>query len=65
MPADRLNSMVKDVRMRMYAAGADHVTVGCRLEALWAANIEVGKPKATRLCVVSKHKLYRKSRKNK
>ena len=26
MPADRLNSMVKDVRMRMYAAGADHVT---------------------------------------
>ena len=26
MPADRLNSMVKDVRMRMYAARADHVT---------------------------------------
>lgn len=43
----------------------DASEVGCRLEALWAANIEVGKPKATRLCVVSKHKLYRKSRKNK
>ena len=43
----------------------DASEVGCRLEALWAANLEVGKPKATRLCVVSKHKLYRKSRKNK
>lgn len=43
----------------------DASEVGCRLEALWAANIEVGKPKTTRLCVVSKHKLYRKSRKNK
>ena len=25
MPADRLNNMAKDVRMRMYAAGADYV----------------------------------------
>lgn len=39
--------------------------IGCRLEALWAANIDETHPKATRSCVISKHKLYRKSRKNK
>ena len=39
--------------------------VGCRLEALWAANIDEAHPKATCSCVISKHKLYRKSRKNK
>ena len=43
----------------------DASEIGCRLEALWAANIEVGKPKATRLCVISKHPMYRKSRENK
>lgn len=37
--------------------------IGCRLESLWAANIDEEHPKATRLCVVSKHKLYRKSQK--
>lgn len=41
----------------------DASEVGCRLEALWAANIDEEHPKATRLCVVSKHKLYRKSQK--
>lgn len=39
--------------------------VGCRLEALWAADIDETHPKATRLCVISKHVLYRKSQKNK
>lgn len=39
--------------------------IGCRLETLWAANIDEAHPKATRLCVISKHVLYRKSQKNK
>lgn len=39
--------------------------IGCRLEALWAANIDEAHPKATRSCVISKHVLYRKSQKNK
>lgn len=43
----------------------DAAEVGCRLEALWAANIDEAHPKATRHCVISKHVLYRKSRKNK
>lgn len=38
--------------------------IGCRLEALWAANIDELHPKATRLCVISKHVLYRKSQRN-
>ena len=37
--------------------------IGCRLEALWAAGIDEAHPKATRLCVISKHVLYRKSQK--
>lgn len=43
----------------------DAAEIGCRLEALWAANIDEAHPKATRLCVISKHVLYRKSQKKK
>lgn len=43
----------------------DASEIGCRLEALWAANIDEEHPKATRSCVISKHVLYRKSQKNK
>lgn len=43
----------------------DPAEIGCRLEALWAANIDETHPKATRLCVISKHVLYRKSQKKK
>ena len=42
----------------------DAAEIGCRLEALWAANIDEAHPKATRLCVISKHVMYRKSRGN-
>ena len=42
----------------------DASEIGCRLEALWAANIDEAHPKATRLCVISKHVMYRKSRGN-
>lgn len=42
----------------------DASEIGCRLEALWAANIDETHPKATRLCVISKHVLFRKARKN-
>lgn len=38
--------------------------IGCRLENLWSSNITEEHPKATRFCVISKHKLYRKSQKN-
>ena len=41
----------------------DTSEIGCRLEALWASNIDEDHPKATRFCVISKHVLYRKSRK--
>ena len=41
----------------------DAAEIGCRLEALWAAGIDEANPKATRLCVISKHSLYRKSQK--
>ena len=37
--------------------------IGCRLEALYSAHIDK-KQKATCLCVISKHVLYRKSHKN-
>lgn len=37
--------------------------IGCKLEALWGAGIEDGKPKSTRLCVISKHELHRKKQK--
>lgn len=37
--------------------------VGCKLEALWKAGIEEGKPKSTRFCVISKHKVRRKNQK--
>lgn len=37
--------------------------IGCKLEALWGARIEEGKPKSTRLCVISKHSIHRKKQK--
>ena len=42
----------------------DAAEIGCRLEALWAPTIDETHPKATRLCVISKHVLFRKARKN-
>lgn len=42
----------------------DASEIGCRLEALWAAGIDDTHPKATRLCVISKHTMYRKLQKN-
>ena len=42
----------------------DASEIGCRLEALWAAGIDETHPKATRLCVISKHTMYRKLQKN-
>ncbi len=42
----------------------DAAEIGCRLEALWAAGIDDTHPKATRLCVISKHTMYRKLQKN-
>lgn len=45
------------------AAIYDHFTdsqIGCKLEALWNAGIEQGKPKSTRFCVISKHEIVRK-----
>ena len=42
----------------------DAAEIGCRLEALWAANIDEEHPKATRFCVISRRVLYRKSQKN-
>lgn len=37
--------------------------VGCKLETLWNANIEIGKPKSTKNCVVYKHSIVRKPNK--
>lgn len=37
--------------------------IGCKLETLWNAGIEEGKPKSTHHCVISKHKVRRKNRK--
>ena len=37
--------------------------VGCTLENLWSYKIEVGKPKKTKKCVISKHYIYRKQQK--
>lgn len=34
--------------------------IGCKIEALWSAKIELGKPKATRSCIISKHVVLRK-----
>ena len=34
--------------------------IGCKLSTLWKAQIEQGKPKKTKKCVVSKHEVYRK-----
>lgn len=39
--------------------------IGCKLEALWGAGITVEKPKLTRTCLISKHRIHRKSQKNK
>lgn len=38
--------------------------VGCKIEALWAARITFGQPKATKKCLVSKHRLLRKRQSN-
>lgn len=38
--------------------------IGCKLEALWKAGIEEGKPKSTLFCVIFKHKAQRKFQKN-
>lgn len=38
--------------------------IGCTLESLWSYKIEVGKPKKTRKCIISKHNIYRKQQKN-
>ena len=37
--------------------------VGCRVETLWNADIDFGKPYRNRLCEVSKEKLVRKPQK--
>lgn len=48
------------------AAIYDHFTpeqIGCKLESLWNSKIVPGKPKSTKHCVVSKHKVIRKKQK--
>lgn len=37
--------------------------IGCRLENLWNAKIEVGKPKKTKKCTIYKHSVLRKKHK--
>ncbi len=39
--------------------------IGCKLETLWAARLEVGECKATRKCTVYRLKMYRKAQKRK
>lgn len=39
--------------------------IGCKLQALWAAKISLGHPKVTRRCIISKHVVERKPRKDK
>lgn len=39
--------------------------IGCKLETLWDYGIDVGKPKLTRTCLISKHQVHRKSHRNK
>lgn len=34
--------------------------IGCGLRTLWSATIEVGRPKITRYCTISRHFVYRK-----
>ncbi len=36
--------------------------IGCSLNTLYRSNIEVGQPKSTRNCIISKHILLRKSK---
>ena len=38
--------------------------IGCSLHTLWAANIDVNRPKITRCCTISQHFVYRKKHKS-
>lgn len=38
--------------------------IGCQLGTLWDFGISVGKPKLTKFCVISKHRVHRKPQKN-
>lgn len=37
--------------------------IGCGLKSLWAANIDVNRPKISRYCTISRHFVYRKKHK--
>ena len=37
--------------------------IGCALKSLWAANIDVNRPKIARYCTISRHFVYRKRHK--
>lgn len=39
--------------------------IGCTLKTLWESKIEVGKPKVTSTCLITKNKLHRKQQKEK
>ena len=39
--------------------------IGCKLEALWNANLGYGEYKITKQCVIYKEKMYRKAQKSK
>ena len=39
--------------------------VGCPLASLWNSKIEIGKPRATKKCVVSREPIYNKPQTNK
>ena len=39
--------------------------IGCALATLWGSNVEIGNPKSTRLCVISREPLYNKPQTNK
>lgn len=34
--------------------------IGCTLKSLWAAKVDINKPKVTSKCIISKHYIYRK-----